>query len=603
MISIKAILGDEHRRCSVAAIPDFASLCEALATLFCRDCKSFHVFYRDDENDLVRISSNMDLQEALRLTASTFNIVLVPQATPTDDQPAGSTLKPEKAAKTPKESTVMAKKAPINADKTEAKPTSIQLRCAASGKFLRILPNGSVDGSGGNGPWAHFALIQENGSVRLQNVGNQSHFLQILPNGTVNGKGHGTGDSSLFELVNGDNDTVALAQKGNYIRVDADSVATGGVHPGSWMTITPGVWKPKPAVRRAAAAPAAATSDASDSDGVETLLRNYAPEQVAAAAVAGRGEVTKAKARLELVEKRLVAAEAVVAKLRAAQRDAKLALREARRQAKNSVATAAVVEADKKVDSASHLAARFVCDVSVPDGTVVQPSNHFTKIWRLRNCGDEAWPAGCKLFQVRKNKDSVDMAITSGLVPPVAPGAETDVMLDMMAPATPGRYLAHYRLAVPTGPKFGQRIWVDITVADPGALVATPDALTTPTDMPTAQLQRAPEDLALGAALVGSAPVMTTEVLMSPQPTAPTTLGPVVADNVTDPVVPVCLPASFKPVCAPASYKDIRWAEELSALTSMGFCEYSLNQRLLRRYKGSVPDVVEALLRGDAELR
>eukprot|EP00294_Goniomonas_avonlea_P006781 CAMPEP_0114561842 /NCGR_PEP_ID=MMETSP0114-20121206/12215_1 /TAXON_ID=31324 /ORGANISM="Goniomonas sp, Strain m" /LENGTH=240 /DNA_ID=CAMNT_0001747495 /DNA_START=21 /DNA_END=739 /DNA_ORIENTATION=+ len=240
MISIKAILGDERRRCSVATIPDFASLCEALATLFCRDCKSFHVFYRDDENDLVRISSNMDLQEALRLTASTFNIVLVPQATPTDDQPAGSTLKPEKAAKTPKESTVMAKKAPINADKTEAKPTSIQLRCAASGKFLRILPNGSVDGSGGNGPWAHFALIQENGSVRLQNVGNQSHFLQILPNGTVNGKGNGTGDSSLFELVNGDNDTVALTQKGNYIRVDADSVATGGVHPGSWMTITPG---------------------------------------------------------------------------------------------------------------------------------------------------------------------------------------------------------------------------------------------------------------------------------------------------------------------------------------------------------------------------
>lgn len=46
----------------------------------------------------------------------------------------------------------------------------------------------------------------------------------------------------------------------------------------------------------------------------------------------------------------------------------------------------------------------------------------------------------------------------------VNPGEETDVTVDFLAPAKPGRYRSYWRLALPSGQKFGQRIWVHIEV-------------------------------------------------------------------------------------------------------------------------------------------
>lgn len=46
------------------------------------------------------------------------------------------------------------------------------------------------------------------------------------------------------------------------------------------------------------------------------------------------------------------------------------------------------------------LDARFVCDVSIFDGTELAPGTHFTKIWRLRNSGTAPWPSQTKLVNV-----------------------------------------------------------------------------------------------------------------------------------------------------------------------------------------------------------
>jgi len=46
------------------------------------------------------------------------------------------------------------------------------------------------------------------------------------------------------------------------------------------------------------------------------------------------------------------------------------------------------------------LESRFIQDVTVLDGTVMPPSTHFTKIWRLRNNGTLAWPFGTQLVWV-----------------------------------------------------------------------------------------------------------------------------------------------------------------------------------------------------------
>ncbi|MBN9348856.1 MAG: hypothetical protein J0I48_22080 [Devosia sp.] len=49
--------------------------------------------------------------------------------------------------------------------------------------------------------------------------------------------------------------------------------------------------------------------------------------------------------------------------------------------------------------------ARFVRDVSVPDGTILQPNEPFVKTWRFRNELDRPWPLGTRLLFVGKNSD------------------------------------------------------------------------------------------------------------------------------------------------------------------------------------------------------
>lgn len=41
---------------------------------------------------------------------------------------------------------------------------------------------------------------------------------------------------------------------------------------------------------------------------------------------------------------------------------------------------------------------------------------------------------------------------------------ELDVAVDFTAPESPGRYISYWRMASPSGQKFGQRVWVLIQV-------------------------------------------------------------------------------------------------------------------------------------------
>jgi next-to-BRCA1 protein 1 len=41
---------------------------------------------------------------------------------------------------------------------------------------------------------------------------------------------------------------------------------------------------------------------------------------------------------------------------------------------------------------------------------------------------------------------------------------ELDVAADFVSPALPGRYISYWRMAYPSGGKFGQRVWVLIEV-------------------------------------------------------------------------------------------------------------------------------------------
>jgi len=77
----------------------------------------------------------------------------------------------------------------------------IFLFSTSSGKALRITPQGKVDGRGSCGPWAQFKLhlINDN-SIKLQNVGDDSHYLRINPEKELDGLGSG-GDWTEFQVI------------------------------------------------------------------------------------------------------------------------------------------------------------------------------------------------------------------------------------------------------------------------------------------------------------------------------------------------------------------------------------------------------------------
>ena len=125
--------------------------------------------------------------------------------------------------------------------------------------------------------------------------------------------------------------------------------------------------------------------------------------------------------------------------------------------------------------------ARLVSDVTVPDETRVAPGQSFTKVWRVANSGDLPWDPegkGLALLHVGGDslgaKSSTPQCATAGAP---AHGETTDLSVQMMAPAAPGRYEGFFRLARAAASdeekpmRFGRRIWARIVVEDPAAPV------------------------------------------------------------------------------------------------------------------------------------
>merc|ERR1719248_197092 len=116
------------------------------------------------------------------------------------------------------------------------------------------------------------------------------------------------------------------------------------------------------------------------------------------------------------------------------------------------------------------LAARFVRDVTIFEGTQMAPQTAFTKIWRLKNSGEVAWPPGTRMLFVGGDQMTSEMSVPLSRATAVQPGEEVDVAVEMVAPPELGRYLGYWRLVGPHGRrKFGQRVWCHVQVVDPSA--------------------------------------------------------------------------------------------------------------------------------------
>ncbi len=135
-------------------------------------------------------------------------------------------------------------------------------------------------------------------------------------------------------------------------------------------------------------------------------------------------------------------------------------------------------------------AAGHPIDVSIPDGTILQSGEVFSKTWRLENVGSCTWT---RLYAVVFfSGNSLSAHQTNTLAGEVEPGDVIDVTVDMEAPLTPGEYQSNWMLSNADGELFGigphgdAPFWVLIEVVS--SVTDTPAPTPTVTSTPVVYL-------------------------------------------------------------------------------------------------------------------
>jgi len=112
--------------------------------------------------------------------------------------------------------------------------------------------------------------------------------------------------------------------------------------------------------------------------------------------------------------------------------------------------------------------ASYIRDVSIPDGTRIDPGETFTKTWRLRNEGTCTWNTNYSIVFV--SGYAMNAAPVTSLLGEVAPGSEVDITQSFTAPMQNGEYAGFWKLRNPEGDFFGigttgeSPFWIQIIV-------------------------------------------------------------------------------------------------------------------------------------------
>uniref|UniRef100_A0A1W7RA18 Next to BRCA1 gene 1 protein n=1 Tax=Hadrurus spadix TaxID=141984 RepID=A0A1W7RA18_9SCOR len=106
--------------------------------------------------------------------------------------------------------------------------------------------------------------------------------------------------------------------------------------------------------------------------------------------------------------------------------------------------------------------AEFIYDETFPDGTVVTPGVKFCKSWRMRNTGSKPFTSDTVLKHCWGGKKLIPES-TEVAVPSLLPGQEGIISVLFTAPTDPGSYISHWRLSH-RGIGFGDRVWCIIEI-------------------------------------------------------------------------------------------------------------------------------------------
>jgi hypothetical protein len=104
--------------------------------------------------------------------------------------------------------------------------------------------------------------------------------------------------------------------------------------------------------------------------------------------------------------------------------------------------------------------------VTIPDGTVIAPGAAFTKTWRLQNAGTSTWSTSYSLAFV--SGEQMGTITSVPVAQSVAPGAQIDISVNMVAPANSGSYQGYWKMKNASGQFFNDSVYVLITVGNTG---------------------------------------------------------------------------------------------------------------------------------------
>jgi hypothetical protein len=162
----------------------------------------------------------------------------------------------------------------------------------------------------------------------------------------------------------------------------------------------------------------------------------------------------------------------------------------------------------------NRVAAGIPFDVTIPDDTVMQPGQSFTKTWRLVNNGTCKWTRLYAVVFFSGNPMGAQQ--TQYLNAEVLPGQSIDVSVEFIAPFESGTYQSNWMLQSQAGELFGlgpngdAPFWVRIQVVGPE----------TPTQTPTSTLSGS--ETATLTPTPTLTPTITETPVLTPTPATPT---------------------------------------------------------------------------------
>jgi len=110
----------------------------------------------------------------------------------------------------------------------------------------------------------------------------------------------------------------------------------------------------------------------------------------------------------------------------------------------------------------------FEGDITIPDGSVLDPGYDFQKIWKIRNTGNCLWDEGYSLVYIGgSNPDldpyTFDFKKSSDFV---SPGEAVNIGINLTTPCKPGKYEGHWRMRNDHGYYFGTILSVYVEVKE-----------------------------------------------------------------------------------------------------------------------------------------